>query len=564
MSTAFHKTEDFASIVAGGSILLFALISLYIGDYSKLRKMQVPIIEKLNSASVDNPKFKSVVWFEAFDELQAIQGAKMAVGNSLQNLTDKPGTWRNSPLESMRLSATQAKKISTGATEAYARHLAEEEELRDKAIQAMEKAHSAGLADEDLNTAAENTIDQWRIKKAEGAGVIKKYKTKPFSKWGNLLLLFLFFSVIFGAISFWMKGSLVPFFKGFVFVFALATFSHFLAGQASIKDLGIGYAAWAILLGLVISNTIGTAAWIKPALETELYIKTGLVILGAEILMSKVLAIGLPGIFVAWVVTPIVLISTYWFGQKVLKIRSKTLNMTISADMSVCGVSAAVATAAACKASKEELTLAVGLSMVFTSVMMVVMPLAINALGMPEVLGGAWMGGTIDATGAVVAAGAFLGNDALNVAATIKMIQNILIGVIAFGVAIYFTRMGASVGAKIGAGEIWRRFPKFVLGFIGASIVFSLIYSLLDEHMAYSFLDKGVIGGFSSRVRGWLFCLAFVSIGLSTNFKELKRHFTGGKPFILYVCGQAFNLILTLTVAYIMFYLVFPEITESI
>ena len=95
------------------------------------------------------------------------------------------------------------------------------------------------------------------------------------------------------------------------------------------KAIGFGYAAWAILLGLLISNTIGTPEWVKPALNTPFYIKTGLVLLGAEILFGKILAIGLPGIFVAWVVTPVVLVSTYWFGQKVLKIQSNTLNMTI-------------------------------------------------------------------------------------------------------------------------------------------------------------------------------------------------------------------------------------------
>jgi len=132
------------------------------------------------------------------------------------------------------------------------------------------------------------------------------------------------------------------------------------------KEFGIGYAAWAILIGLIISNTIGTPKWVKPSLLTSFYIKTGLVLLGGEILLGKILAIGLPGLFVAWVVTPIVLVSTFWFGQKVLKISSKTLNMTISADISVCGVSAAVATAAACKASKEEL-LAIGLSTILKS-----------------------------------------------------------------------------------------------------------------------------------------------------------------------------------------------------
>ncbi len=176
------------------------------------------------------------------------------------------------------------------------------------------------------------------------------------------------------------------------------------------KHYGIGYAAWAIFFGMLISNTVGTPKWAMPAVQTEFYIKTGLVLLGAKILFEKIITIGTAGIFVAWVVTPIVWLVTYWVGQKIIKIPSKRLNATICSDMSVCGVSAAIATASACKAKKEELTLAVGLSLVFTSIMMIVMPAVIHAFfpaDKVEILGGAWMGGTIDATGAVAAAGAF-------------------------------------------------------------------------------------------------------------------------------------------------------------
>ena len=232
--------------------------------------------------------------------------------------------------------------------------------------------------------------------------------------------------------------------------------------------------------------------------------------------------------------------------------------------MSVCGVSAAIATAAACRATKEELTTAVGLSMIFTSIMMIALPAFINAVGMPEVLGGAWIGGTIDATGAVVAAGAFLGDTALNVAATIKMIQNILIGVLAFGVAIYWTtKVDNEAGRTVGASEIWLRFPKFVLGFLGSSILLSLLYEVLNPATAIVLVENGVLD-FTSDMRGWLFCLAFASIGLSTNFRELRAQFHGGKPLILYVCGQTLNLCLTLLMAWIMFYKVFPEITNSL
>lgn len=209
--------------------------------------------------------------------------------------------------------------------------------------------------------------------------------------------------------------------------------------------------------------------------------------------------------------------------------------------------------------------MAIGLSMIFTSIMMIALPAFINAVGMPEVLGGAWIGGTIDATGAVVAAGAFLGDKALNVAATIKMIQNILIGLIAFGVAVYWaTKVENNGKAKIGASEIWKRFPKFILGFLGASLLFSALYAGMSPAYSSALIDHGLIGGFTSDLRGWMFCLAFVSIGLSVNFKELKHQFSGGKPLILYICGQLFNLALTLLMAYIMFYVVFPEITDLI
>ena len=205
------------------------------------------------------------------------------------------------------------------------------------------------------------------------------------------------------------------------------------------------------------------------------------------------------------------------------------------------------------------------MSMVFTSIMMIVMPAFIKATGIPHVLGGAWMGGTIDATGAVAAAGAFLSDRALYVAATVKMIQNILIGVIAFGVAVYWcARVDCAPGQKVSAMEIWHRFPKFVIGFIGASVIFSLLYQSMGTDVGYALIDHGVIRGFSSIFRGWFFCLAFVSIGLATNFRELAHYFKGGKPLILYVCGQSLNLALTLLMAYIMFYKVFPEITAGI
>lgn len=403
---------------------------------------------------------------------------------------------------------------------------------------------------------------KWNINPADSV-----YSTK--SGWSvlyNMVLLMVVLGVLFGFGDKLMGGSFRKFFKGFAVVFTIGVVAFILGNQQEVGYLGINYAFWAIVIGIVVSNTVGVPKWLEPAVRSEYYIKTGLVILGSEILMSKILAIGIPGIFVAWVVTPIVLVVTYIFGQKVLKLKSKSLNMTICADMSVCGVSAAIATAAATKAKKEELTIAITLSMIFTIVMMVVMPMIIKAVGMPEVLAGAWIGGTLDSTGAVVAAGKFVGDKALDVAATIKMIQNVLIGVVAFFVALYWA---VKVERVPGAPrprpiEIWYRFPKFLIGFIGASIIFSIIYSSLDSNVSSAIIDNGIIKGFTKDVKDWLFCLAFVSIGLSSNFKELGKHIQGGKHITLYCCGQLFNILLTLGMAYLMFYVVFPEITAKI
>jgi uncharacterized membrane protein YadS len=236
------------------------------------------------------------------------------------------------------------------------------------------------------------------------------------------------------------------------------------------------------------------------------------------------------------------------------------LTIIIAAATSVCGVSAAIAVASACRAKKAELTLGVGMTMIFTVLMMIAMPPISVAVGIPAPVAGAWLGGTIDSTGAVVAAGAFLGPTAEKIAAVVKMIQNVLIGVVAFLVALYWvTKVDRDPNLpRPSPLEIWYRFPKFILGFAAASIVFSFVLMPLTGHENVS-----AVLGLSKVLRGWFFCLAFVSIGLESNFRELANQLVGGKPIYLYVVGQSFNLILTLLMAWIAFGgILFPAITE--
>jgi uncharacterized membrane protein YadS len=558
------KEEDYWAIWLGTLVLVIGLVVIF-NNAPEGMESRITAANATMLAEEDRAPFKTVAWYQAEADKNKLKALNSKTGQFLQTFSSKPHGWKNNPLEAFYLSGDAA---AAKSTKGQAKYDAAKEKATATLTTAKEKEASAAAAsfqNETLNAEAQDAIIAWLAAKSTVSKTKKKANVEPYNIIPNLIGLVVIFAILFGVGKQVMGESFAAFGKGFGFVFAIAILAFLCSGQATLKAYGIGYAAWAIAIGLLISNTVGTPRWVKPAVQTEFFIKTGLVLLGAEILFSKILAIGVPGIFVAWVVTPIVLVSTYIFGQKVVKIPSKTLNITISADMSVCGVSAAIATASACRAKKEELTLAVGLSLVFTSIMMIVMPAFIKAVGMPEILGGAWMGGTIDATGAVAAAGAFLGEKALYTAATIKMIQNVLIGVIAFFVAWFWVvKVDRQEGQKVSPSEIWTRFPKFVIGFIGASIIFSFIYGSLGPDTGYIMIDQGVIKGLTKNLRGWLFCLAFVSIGLATDFRELKSYFKGGKPLILYVCGQSFNLALTLILAYIMFYKVFPQITARI
>lgn len=349
---------------------------------------------------------------------------------------------------------------------------------------------------------------------------------------------------------------------GLVLLAFLAGLAYLLASQKVIKYYNLEYPLWALAVGLFVRNAAGMPRWLAPALLGEFFIKTGLVIFGAEVLGSRLLALGLPGLMTAWIVTPIVLVTTYLFGVYGLRVPSRSLCMTLSADMSVCGVSAAIATGAACRAKREEISLTIGLSLFFTVIMMVVMPAVIRQMGLDPVVGGAWIGGTIDATGAVVAAGESLGKQAGEVAATVKMIQNSMIGLIAFAVAAYWSgwidRDPAGPRGTL-LGEVWRRFPRFILGFLAASLVCTVIHSLGTEQALWI---EGTTGGITSKLRGWLFCIGFVCMGLQTNFRELAPILASGRPVVLYVAGQTLNLMLTLAMASLTFGWLFRKVVE--
>ena len=334
--------------------------------------------------------------------------------------------------------------------------------------------------------------------------------------------------------------SVKKYIPAFLCLFVIALVVRFVSAEFTLNRY-LEWAFWALLIGLLISNTVGVPDWLKPAIKTEFYIKTGLVIMGFSVLFSNIAKFGLYGLGIAWIVTPIVIIFMWWLGTKVLKIDNKPLVITLASATSVCGTSAAIATGAASGAKKDDLSIAISISIIFTILMMVFEPMIIKAVGMSQLMGGALIGGTVDSTGAVVLAGNALGPEAEQAAVLVKSIQNILIGFIAFFVAIFFaTRVEKTTEKKVGAGEIWTRFPKFIIGFFVASLVASFLIQPIFGGDQVSAINKVL-----DQYKNWCFVLAFTSIGLDTNFKELAKQMQGGKVLWLYIIGQTFNIALT-------------------
>jgi len=342
------------------------------------------------------------------------------------------------------------------------------------------------------------------------------------------------------------KEKIKNYWTGFPLTFFLAFLSLIVSNQKSINEWGLEYVLWALIFGLLLSNTVGTPKWLEPALKTELFVKIGLVLLGAEILFQTILSAGFFGMMQA-----ILVVLSVWYFCYFLAIKtglSKSFACVLSSGVSICGVSAAIAAGGAVKGDPKEVSYTISLVLLFAIPMLVFMPLVARAVSMSDAVAGAWIGGTIDTTPAVVAAGALYSDKAMQVASIVKMSQNVLIGVVAFLLAIYYVlKVEKELQEKPSPMEIWYRFPKFVVGFVMASIIFSLLLvPMMGDRSVNAILNV------TKGIRGWFFAMAFVCIGLDTKFRELFK-IGRGKPLIVFVTAQIFNVFLTLVLAYVLF-----------
>lgn len=332
---------------------------------------------------------------------------------------------------------------------------------------------------------------------------------------------------------------------GFPIVYLLTVFALVIAGNTTIKGLNLEAVIFSLIIGLAIGNFFRLPEWFRSALSTETFVKIGLVLLGTSVIFSDILKAGSLGLIQALIVVLSVWYFAFWMCRK-LKVDDE-LTMMISSAVSICGVSAAIATSGAIKGDSKKLSYVISMVLVTAIPMMIFMPIIAKYFNFPEEVTGAWLGGGIDTSGAVVASGSLVGETALKISTIVKFSQNVLLGLAAFAISVYWTythnKSSEAVASKPTLGVIWERFPKFVLGFIIASLVFSFL--LTSE-------TRDTVKDSLKNLQGIWFALAFTSIGLETNFKDLFSN-NSKKPLYAFLIAQFFNVIITLIIAFLLF-----------
>jgi uncharacterized integral membrane protein (TIGR00698 family) len=310
----------------------------------------------------------------------------------------------------------------------------------------------------------------------------------------------------------------------------------------------------ALLLGLAVSNLIGLPRWLDAGFRVEFYIKIGIVLLGATLPFTLIVWAGPVAILQASIVSIATFLVIFWVARWLGL--DRRLAAVLGAGGAVCGVSAAIAIAGAVGAKKEDAPIAITTVILWAIVMIFVLPLVSRALGLPTGIAGAWIGTSEFADAAGLAAAQSYGNlagtpgiagtsDQAVFAFTLMKVvgRDVWIGIWAFVLAIIATtRWEANeTGQKPDAAQIWWRFPKFVLGFLAASLLITAVtasYSLAD----YNKIVTPALVGPIKDLRTWAFIFCFLSIGLTTRFRELAS--AGRKPFIAFSAGVVVNVVL--------------------
>ena len=365
------------------------------------------------------------------------------------------------------------------------------------------------------------------------------------SNWSWYLALYLVFGVLFVVSGAIMGLRVREYAAGYSVIFGASLVILALSRSAFASSYNLEAPLLALILGLAAGNLLRVPAWLDTSLRTEYYIKTGIVLLGATLPLSIILQSGPVAFLQATVVSVTTWFIIYLAATRIFKLDPR-FGAVLGAAGSVCGVSASIAVGASVKARKEHIAIAISVVTIWAIVMIFFLPYASRLLGLPSAVAGAWIGTSEFADAAGFAAASAIGGEAPIQAFTLMKVigRDIWIGIWCFilsivAVVVWERRAGGQGGAS--AGVIWERFPKFVLGFLAASVIMSLVAAGYSREAYDEIVSPRLIAPIKT-LRTWTFVFTFLCIGLTTRFRELTRF--GSPPFWAFTIGVGINVVL--------------------
>jgi len=297
----------------------------------------------------------------------------------------------------------------------------------------------------------------------------------------------------------------------------------------------IEYVLWAIVIGLVIANTVGVPRVFEAGVATyEFWLKAGIVLLGSRFLLGDILHLG--GISLLLVAFAIALSFAFMhLIGRAFGLRPK-LTSLLAIGSSICGVSAIIAAKPAIGADDEDASYAIAAILALGAISLFAFPLLGHSLHLSDKAYGLWAGLAVDNTAEATAAGALYSDAAGKVAVLAKTTRNALIGFVVLAYALYWASRGEAKAVGNKAAFLWRKFPKFVLGFLLISLLATL-----------GFFTKPQLASLANLSR-WAFLLTFAGVGLRTSLRELGKQ--GWKPFAVGAIGEVFIALVTLGLVY--------------
>ena len=351
-------------------------------------------------------------------------------------------------------------------------------------------------------------------------------------------------------------------FWSFAVIFAVSMVAQVVANIPFIKRFGFEAVFFSVIFGLLIRNLFHIPEWLKPAIQGEFFIKIGVVCLGATILFRDFVTAGSLAL-----VQGCIVISCVWlFGYRLARrfIVDEPSSMTLASGVSICGVSACITAAGVANTDGRKLSYIVSVVLIIVVPMIYLMPylaklivpMLSDDVAIQSDIAGAWIGGTVDTTSGVGAASAIYSEEANKIAIIVKATQNVLIGVVAFCIATALASKGSDGKFhRPSLRIVWDKFPKFVLGFVLASLIFSLLqqYGVFPDFEARKLTETALAKRFST----FFFSLAFVCIGMDTRLKDIVSR-ENRNILYAFLAAQCFNIVVTFFVAWLLFGIVKP------